>query len=113
MDGEVSDDKLTENMGISEWAGFVGFEFPVLFRVYAGYIFSATGKSETSNGDYELKNGTGAKFGLGFTGLPFIDINFEYRRGTFKEYELAGTKYDDEESTYSAFMVGLSLPLNL
>ncbi|MFP5385007.1 MAG: hypothetical protein ACLGHN_02950 [Bacteriovoracia bacterium] len=114
----VSDNDYKEDLVVSEFGGFVGFEFPILLRVYAGYIFSATGETEADFGagagkqELEFKDGRGAKFGVGFTGLPFIDINFEYRKGTFSEYKLGTTKVD-EETSYNSFMVGLSLPFVL
>ena len=81
---DVDDNAFKENVTSNEWAGFVGFEFPVLLRVYAGYIFAATGESKlTGNQKLELSEGSGMKLGVGFTGLPFVDINFEYRKGTF------------------------------
>lgn len=109
----VDDDNYSP-VQASEWGGFVGFEFPVLLRVYAGYIFSATGESELkvagTKNDLEFTDGSGMKVGVGFTGLPFVDINVEYRKGTFGEYKLGGTK-QDVDTDYSAYMISLSLPL--
>ncbi len=96
----------------SEFGGFVGYEFPILFRVYAGYVFSGTGTLATSTQDYNFKNGTGPKVGLGFTLLPLLDLNIEYRSIAYKEMDisngLATLKMD-----YNAVMVGLSLPFTL
>lgn len=106
----------------NEYAGFVGFEFPVLLRVYAGYIFQATGTSKVNTDlglgggaqDYKVEydKGSGTKFGIGFTGLPFVDINFEYRKGTLKSGKL-GTFDLTDDLDYSAYMVGISLPFVL
>lgn len=113
---DIDDKDFKKDLAMNEFAGFVGFEFPILLRVYAGYIFSATGDSEYDNGtrnvDAKFKDGTGVKMGVGFTGLPFIDINFEYRKGTFKEYKLGSTKHEDD-TDYNSFMIGLSLPFVL
>jgi hypothetical protein len=102
-----------KDLSTSEWAGFVGFEFPILLRVYAGYIFAATGETEyddgTNKGDLELSDGSGMKFGIGFTGLPFVDINVEYRKGTFGEYKFGGAKVD-KDTDYSSLLLSLSLP---
>lgn len=117
---DVDDSSFKKDLKTDEFAGFVGFEFPILLRVYAGYIFSATGTSKyrtdmgSGDQDYNLKlsDGTGTKFGIGFTGLPFVDINFEYRRGKFDTSKLGGV--DMEDSTdYSAYMIGVSLPFVL
>jgi hypothetical protein len=111
-------DYLASNLDIdgdefktTEWAGFIGFEFPILLRVYAGYIFSGTGKTED---DFKFEKGTGPKFGVGFTILPFLDLNVEYRKITYDTYEgsEAGTDFKID-TDYSAIMVGISLPFTL
>lgn len=109
----IDDNSFKEDLTASEWAGFVGFEFPVLLRVYAGYIFSAQGETEVAGSTkLDFNEGSGMKFGVGFTGLPFVDINFEYRKGSFAEYKLGGTKVE-ESIDYNSFMVGISLPFVL
>lgn len=109
----VDDNDFKENLNTSEWALFAGFEFPILLRVYAGYIFSATGESETDSGtgkeDLKFSDGTGMKLGVGFTGLPFVDINVEYRKGTYGEDKIGATK-SDRDTDFSAIMIGVSLP---
>lgn len=107
---------LEEDVLMDEWAGFVGFEFPILFRIYAGYIFSATATTENKAGDnIEFSKGSGAKVGLGFTPIPLIDINLEYRAGRFGMYEIdSATKVEVEEDTnYRALFLGISLPFAL
>ena len=96
----------------SEFGGFVGFEFPVLVRVYAGYVFSGTGDLEQDIGrDLNLKGGTGPKIGVGFTLLPFLDVNLEYRRISYDEKDLGlGVTLDAD---YSATMLSFSLPFTL
>jgi hypothetical protein len=117
----IDNNDYKADLATSEFAGFVGFEFPILLRVYAGYIFQATGatKYRTDVGlgggaqtyDLEFDKGTGTKFGVGFTGLPFVDINFEYRKGKLTDGKLGSI--DVEDADYSAFMVGISLPFVL
>ena len=109
---DMDEKELKKNVDTTEWAAFVGFEFPVLFRVYAGYIFSAMGESKTDAGKLEFDDGTGAKLGVGTTFLPFIDINFEYRRGTFGKTEIGGTD-QDAETDYSAYLISVSLPFTI
>ncbi len=96
----------------SEWTGFIGYEFPVLLRVYAGYIFSATGEGEYQNTNIDLIEGSGTKFGIGFTGLPFVDINLEYRSITYGDGKISGTKLGYEQE-YDAYMLSFSLPFVL
>jgi hypothetical protein len=111
------DKEFKGSLNSDEWAAFVGFEFPVLFRVYGGYIFSATadGKVKDDSGNAmkaDFKSGTGFKAGLGFTLLPFLDINLEYRRGTFSEYKLGSFDVEGDVN-YNVYMIGLSLPFTL
>ncbi len=117
----VDDDAYKSDFTMSEFAGFIGFEFPILLRVYAGYIFQASAATKyrgdlqdgggTQTYDFEFDKGTGTKLGVGFTGLPFVDINLEYRKGTLTDGKLGD--YDFEDLDYSAFMVGVSLPFVL
>jgi hypothetical protein len=108
----IDEPGLDDSVSMTEWAGFVGLKLPILLRVYLGYILSANAEGETSAGSkLEFSKGSGVKVGVGFTGLPFININLEYRKGTFDEFKIAGIK-SDTEIDYSAVMLGVSLPLN-
>jgi hypothetical protein len=107
---KMQDKNFDDNLKMEEWAAFVGIKLPILFRLYGGYIFSsqATGKSQDQ--DYTYNKGSGAKVGLGFTGIPFINLNLEYRYGSFSQFELGGVK-SDEDTKYSAVMFTVSLPM--
>jgi hypothetical protein len=107
---DLDDPDLDDDLSTSEWAAFVGFKFPILLRVYGGYIFSATGETKSGGTKVELEKGNGYKAGIGFTGLPFLEINVEYRSGTFEEWT-SGTIQNDTSVDYQSIMVGLSLPL--
>lgn len=106
---DLDDNDFDKDVTMSEWAGFVGFEFPILLRVYAGYIFSSQGESKSDGTTTKFNDGTGTKLGVGFTGLPFVDINFEYRKVKFDEFKAGPIKTDADYQTY---MVSLSVPLN-
>ncbi len=95
-----------DDLNTTEMGAFAGFEFPVLLRVYGGYVFSGTGK----NDDIEFKNGTGPKVGVGFTFLPFLDINLEWRNIKYEQQDVAPATID---ASYSALMLGFSLPFNI
>lgn len=112
----MEDNDFKEDLVSSEIAGFVGFEFPILLRVYAGYIFAGNAETEAevlgTKVDVEYKDASGMKLGVGFTGLPFVDINFEYRKGEFSEAKFGSDKVD-EKTNFSAYMISLSLPFVL
>lgn len=108
---DMDDKDFKKNVDATEWAAFVGFEFPILVKVYAAYIFSAEGDSKNALGKIKLEDGTGVKLGVGFTLLPFLDINLDYRRGTYDKTKVGGLNLG--ESDFSAYMLSLSLPINL
>lgn len=95
------------NLGV-----FVGYQFPILFRIYAAYMIS--GKIEGQNNTLELADMSGTKIGLGFTGLPFVSINLEMRKFTYDEASLGGvvasTSYD---GGYDNITLGVSFPFSL
>lgn len=94
-----------------EWAAFIGYRFPVLFRIYAGYIFSAEADSNIEGNTLTLENGTGAKVGVGTTILPFLDINLEYRKGSYSDAKVGNLKIKDQD--FEAMMLSVSFPITL
>tara|TARA_B100000925_G_scaffold291678_1_gene280713 strand:+ start:1454 stop:1999 length:546 start_codon:yes stop_codon:yes gene_type:complete len=76
---------------------FVGYDFPILVRAWATYFFDVTYSPETGS---DL-TATGTSFGVGFTGLPFVSLNAEYRILSYED-----SAYDSTEVFLSA-----SLPL--
>ncbi len=100
-----------DSLKTSEFGGFVGFEFPILLRVYAGYVFSGEGTLEGDDDDIKLKSGTGPKLGVGFTVLPFLDLNLEYRSIKYEEKDLGAL--GKLNADYQAVMFGISLPFTI
>lgn len=82
---------------------FAGFDFPILVRAYVGYIFSADFKATGSNFD----EGSGYKLGVGFTGLPFVSINLEYKALSYDKLNNATIATAD----HNAVLLAVSLPL--
>lgn len=78
---------------------FVGYDFPILLRAWATYFFDITYSPESGN---DVK-ATGTSFGVGFSGLPFVSLNAEYRM----------LSYDDSELENSELFLSVSLPLTL
>jgi hypothetical protein len=80
---------------------FVGYELPIMLRAWATYFFDATWEAEDGT-KTEL---TAVSLGLGFTGLPFVSLNAEYRLNTFD----SGDNYE----TNGEIFISASIPLNL
>ena len=55
---------------------FVGFNAPVLLRAWIAYSFSVK-QNHSASGNYD--KGSATELGLGFTGLPFLSLNLEYK----------------------------------
>lgn len=86
-------------------SGVVGVDFPILLRAWVGYSFLDEIKMETT-GKYK---GSGTKIGVGFTGLPFLSINFEYLNEKFTEVDGFTLSEDLKNDSY---IVSISLPLD-
>lgn len=95
--GDFDKDITQEDIG-----AFVGYKFQRLFKIYGTYIFSATGETKINNDDENLENGTGFKFGVGCTIIPFLDVNLDYRKVGF-----------NKDIAVDSMMLSLSLPINL
>lgn len=109
---DMADSEFNRNLELEEWGAFIGYKFPILFKAYAAYIFSAEGESRLNSLTLDLKEGKGYKLGIGTTFIPFIDINLDYRKISFDPYEL-GSREIGEEADLEAFLLSVSLPLDL
>ncbi|MGB0454294.1 MAG: hypothetical protein ACPGJV_11340 [Bacteriovoracaceae bacterium] len=85
--GECSDncDEMdAQNIGV-----FVNFDLPILFRAYGAFFPSAKlTDGNDSKGQFQSGSelsGTGMMIGAGYTGIPFISLNLEYRTFTYDE----------------------------
>ena len=90
---------------------FVGYELPIMLRAWASYYFDANWEFEGGN-KVEL---TAISFGVGFTGLPFVSLNAEYRINTFdtKVFALTPSVSSDDYKSNGELFFSVSLPLNL
>ncbi|NQZ01359.1 MAG: outer membrane beta-barrel protein [Bdellovibrionales bacterium] len=90
----------------------VGYEFPILLRAYATYVFSAEGTSDSSID--AVYKGSGLKLGVGYTGLPFVAINFEVTQLTYDSVESDSSVFDDGFDSFTAnyYTVNVSVPFD-
>jgi hypothetical protein len=109
MTGSWKDDASPNSSTVtpSNLGVFVGYNFPILVRVYGEYGFSNSLKLSNNGGSDTLK-GTGIKLGVGFTALPFLSINLEYITDTYTK-DSNGTL--TPEVTDKLYGVSVSLPL--
>jgi hypothetical protein len=86
---------------------FVGYNFPVLLRVWGTYGISTKSKVDDGTTSIDLK-GNSLKLGVGTTILPLVSINLEYMTSTFDEADGVSLATDIKQNTYG---LSVSLPL--
>lgn len=113
-DGETNTGNVEYDTDTTELGAYAKVTAPLLIQAYVGYLFSATNDIEYANtafADQEY-SGNGYKVGIGWTGLPFLVVNFEYKSITYDEFEdSSGTTEIDTD--YETYGVNLSFPLSL
>ena len=91
---------------------FAGVQLPILLRAWGTYYFG----NEYEDKDGAKIKGNGIGLGLGFTGLPFVSLNVEYKMLTFDELESGGQTTSlngEEEYDFNEIVFSVSLPLDL
>jgi hypothetical protein len=102
----VSSTNPSESASGSDIGAFVSFNFPVFLKVYATYFVSSTASvSNVSGGSY---SGSGYKIGVGWTSLPFININFEV---IGRDYGKQGGSSLTSDVKENDFCLNISLPI--
>lgn len=91
---------------------FASFKFPILVRAYATYFPSPESKNSSSGLSITSKSGNITKLGVGFTGFPFINVNFEYITGSFSKAESGGVEVPFDSKT-TAYAISVSAPFDL
>ena len=95
----------------TQLGAFIGYEAPMMLRFWAEYIFSVEGVDD-DNSDNKYLSGTGTLFGVGYSALPFVSINFELSNVTTTEFDNGTTKIDYDVD-YTTYLLSISLPLHL
>lgn len=88
---------------------FVGYEFPILVRVWLSYYLQSAAEIDGSNLKYK---GSGTQIGVGYTGLPFISFNLTMLTRSYDEVESGETTLNvNPEWEHNTYLLGISLPL--
>lgn len=105
------DDRDQKSLG-----AFIGYELPAFFRVWGTYFFETEFEDTTGADSGDTLGGSGLGLALGYTGLPFVSLNLEYRMFTLDERETSGVKTSlngQNEIDYNEILLSLSVPLDL
>lgn len=92
---------------------YVGIRLPILLKFYAG-LTAARGRTKIeANGNTILaRQGQGILLGAGYTLLPLLDINLEYRQGQYKRVT-ENLMVIDDSAPYRNILLTLSFPFKL
>ena len=95
----------------------VGASLPII-RIWAGYGFSNKYTIKGTNGDPNTDfKGTYTKAGLGFSLIPFIDLNAEYIMNKFEKFNPGTSEVNIKDvysnHDYNTVMISLSAPFSL
>lgn len=90
---------------------FVGYDFPIMLRVWGNYVFSLNGEDEGKN---KYTEGSGLVLGLGYKVIPFVSVNFEMSNTKTTKYksDTSGNE-GDLDYKYSSYLLSVSFPLSL
>ena len=84
---------------------FAGYEFPILVKVWAEYIISS---EFDIDGGATYDEASGTTIGFGYTGLPFVSINFETTKISYDRVNSSNADMD-----LNTYMLSVSLPITL
>lgn len=109
----VDVDFKQSNMGV-----FVGYNFPIMIRVWGAYYISSTAEVDSGASKGSEYKGSGQALGVGFTALPFVSLNLEYRMIAYDEFTNAvtavTTKYNSQQGPNAKeIILSVSLPFEL
>lgn len=122
LKSEVGSTEYKDGVKKNQLGLFVGYELPILLRVWGTYFLSGSLEGDDTaagtqfiNKNGEYSSGGGYALGVGFTGLPFVSLNLEYRTMEYDKYELNGQNVAtyNEKLNLNEILLSVSLPLNL
>ncbi|MBT4793206.1 MAG: hypothetical protein HON90_16660, partial [Halobacteriovoraceae bacterium] len=90
---------------------FVGYDFPMMLRVWGEYVFSMSGEDD-DNSSNKLIGGSGTVLGIGYKVVPFVSLNFEISNLATDEFENA-TSTTSNDISYTSYLLGISFPISL
>ena len=96
--------------------GFAEYHLPLLFIIRGRVIISTQFEVENGNNKGDIYFGNGYGVGVGFTGLPLVVLNIDYRKYEFDEFEDATTSTTsglDEKFKGHEVLFSASIPLDL
>ncbi len=122
LESEIGSTTYKDGVKKNQLGIFVGYNLPILLRVWGTYYLSGNVDGDDPSASntlldsrYEFSDGGGFALGAGFTGLPFVSINLEYRNLEYDKLEFNGATLGtyNEKLNLSEILLSVSLPLDL
>jgi hypothetical protein len=122
LESEIGSTTYKDGVKKNQLGIFVGYNLPILVRVWGTYYLSGnldgddpSASNTLLDSRYEFSDGGGYALGAGFTGLPFVSINLEYRNLEYDKAEFSGATLStyNEKLNLSEILLSVSLPLDL
>ena len=89
---------------------FVGFQFPMMFRIYAGFGVSGSGTLEYGVFDYDVEDVSQTTLGFGYSILPTLAVNLEVVNYTFADISDSSGTYSNVELVGDHILLSVSAP---
>lgn len=110
---------MKDKWSANSYGAFVGYNFPILLRVWGTYFFSSKWTDQDNGSTIFTKDsefrGSAYELGLGYTALPFLSLNAQYRVTNFDKSKDAsdGSTATVKDTSVNSFILSVSLPINL
>ncbi len=111
MSWNLEADNSDVDYTFTQLSAFVGYDFPIMLRVWANYVFSLEGVNDDDS-DTKLIEGSGTVIGIGYKVMPFVSLNLEMSNLKTDKLEVDPNE-TDYKSEYNTMMLSVSLPLSL
>jgi len=105
------DDSQSTKLNTTSYGFFVGYDFPIMLRLWGTYTFSGTGEVDDVG---EFFGGSGFILGVGYKAFPFLSLNFESGTLNFEEFETqAGVNDEGREDAATYYLFSISFPITI
>lgn len=105
------DDSAKTKLNGDQFAAFIGYDFPIFFRIYGEYVFGGEAKDQDG---VRYLGASGFVVGLGYKFFPFLSLNLERGELRYHEVELTnGVNLEEREEAASYYLLSVSVPINL
>ncbi len=90
---------------------FVGYDFPMMLRVWGTYVFGHNGDDDDS--DLKTFEGSGTVIGIGYKVIPFVSLNLEIGNYQNDKVKSAAGVESDYDSATTSYLLSVSFPISI